>query len=347
MPNYPTYNFNQITVGEITTEALERIGIKAPETDGNKKKSAIRSLNFMFSEWVNKGLNLWTVQQEMIEIVPGQAMYYVPRGIVDILELTKVQATRELSGVPYSSAGGDAENAFDGNSETACTQTAPNGYISYDYVTTTKEIYYVGIQTNENATYTLSFDYSYDGETWLVSMLTGPVQYLKGQQIWYVLPNAPQARYWRVQEVGGATLNVQEIYFSTFSQSLLMTSLSREDYTAVTNKAMEASPSSYYLRRDLTPTLYIWTTPDDTYQYFVYNYIRQLPDVLSSLDTLAVPQRFLEAAVAGLTARMAEKFAPEFYDSLKGKADEAYALAAGEDRERAPLRLYVDFTPYS
>lgn len=345
--SYPTYNFSQIPIHEIITEAYERCGLITDLTEGNKRKSALRSLNLLLSEWVNKGINLWTIEKAMMDINPGQSSYELPTGIVDIDFLTCAQTTRQLDGTAYSSAGGDAANAFDGNTSTACTQTAPDGYISYNYGSTQYAINYVGIQSEVNTTYTLTFEYSQDNVTWFPVMENGPQLFYKGIISWFVLPVSPNAYYWRVRETGGGTLNVQEIYFDLASISLLMRRISREDYWAAPQKTQQAALPSFYVQRTTTPILYLYPVPDDTYQYFIYTYIRQMPDVVNYTDTLGIPQRMLDAAIAGLAARVALKFFPEKYQLLKDVADEAYDIAASEDEERVPLRIQPNWVSYT
>ena len=71
-------------VSEIIEEAYERAGIEI--RTGYQFKTARRSLNILFQEWANKGLNLWTVQADEIPMVQGQGTYDLPQDCVDIIE---------------------------------------------------------------------------------------------------------------------------------------------------------------------------------------------------------------------------------------------------------------------
>ena len=53
-------NFN-LDMAEITEEAFERCGLEFRA--GYDAVTARRSLNLLFAEWANRGLNLWTVEQ--------------------------------------------------------------------------------------------------------------------------------------------------------------------------------------------------------------------------------------------------------------------------------------------
>jgi len=53
-------DFN-LNMAEITEEAFERCGLEL--RTGYDAATARRSLNILFAEWANRGLNLWTVEQ--------------------------------------------------------------------------------------------------------------------------------------------------------------------------------------------------------------------------------------------------------------------------------------------
>ena len=55
-----TYSFN-LDLSDILEEAYERAGLEL--RSGYDYRTARRSLDLMFLEWQNKGLNLWTVQE--------------------------------------------------------------------------------------------------------------------------------------------------------------------------------------------------------------------------------------------------------------------------------------------
>jgi hypothetical protein len=78
-----TTAFN-LDLTEIVEEAFERAGSEM--RTGYDLRTARRSLNLMFAEWANKGLNMWTFEQGSIVLVPGTATYNLPADTVDLLE---------------------------------------------------------------------------------------------------------------------------------------------------------------------------------------------------------------------------------------------------------------------
>ena len=79
-------------IDEIIEEAYERTNIRGTRT-GYQLKSARRSLNILFSEWANRGIQLWEIKQASVNLVEGQATYSTaanstgyPTDISDVLE---------------------------------------------------------------------------------------------------------------------------------------------------------------------------------------------------------------------------------------------------------------------
>ena len=68
---------------EIITEAYERCGLQVRE--GYDVLSARRSLNLMFAEWANRGLNLYTIEQRQVVLVANTFEYTLPSDTVDVL----------------------------------------------------------------------------------------------------------------------------------------------------------------------------------------------------------------------------------------------------------------------
>jgi hypothetical protein len=75
----------ELDVADIIEEAYERCGIEV--RTGYDAKTARRSLNLMFAEWANRGLNLWTIQQATLTLTKGQAQETLTPDVVDLLEV--------------------------------------------------------------------------------------------------------------------------------------------------------------------------------------------------------------------------------------------------------------------
>jgi hypothetical protein len=80
-----TKTFN-LTIEEIIEEAFERCGLEV--LSGYDLKTARRSMNLIFSEWANRGLNLWTISYGTQTMTAGLNYYNIPVDVVDILDAT-------------------------------------------------------------------------------------------------------------------------------------------------------------------------------------------------------------------------------------------------------------------
>ena len=74
-----------LDVAEIIEEAYERCGMEV--RTGYDAKTARRSLNLMFADWANRGLNLWTVTQATQALTSGTASYTFSSNFTDLLDV--------------------------------------------------------------------------------------------------------------------------------------------------------------------------------------------------------------------------------------------------------------------
>jgi hypothetical protein len=76
-------SFN-LDLSEIIEEAFERCGSEL--RTGYDFRTARRSMNLLFADWANRGINMWTIEQGTINLVQGQSTYDLPIDTVDLIE---------------------------------------------------------------------------------------------------------------------------------------------------------------------------------------------------------------------------------------------------------------------
>jgi hypothetical protein len=74
-------------VQEIITEAFERCGMDSQILTGYHAVAARRSLNLLFSEWSNRGINYWTVQNNTLTLTEDDITYTLPAGTIDLMDV--------------------------------------------------------------------------------------------------------------------------------------------------------------------------------------------------------------------------------------------------------------------
>ena len=124
--------------------------------------------------------------------------------------------------------------------------------------------------------------------------------------------------------------------------------ISATDYAAIPNKATLAPPTSYFFSLLNIPTITLWPAPDTATTYtLTLTTFRQNQDVdLTNGYGIDCPYRFLDAAATGLSARLAEIYAPAKADRLYGLYEKRFVLAAAQDQEEVPLFITPGLSSY-
>ena len=73
----------ELDVAEYIEEAYERCGLQS--RTGYDLRTAKRSLNLMLSEWANRGLNQWTIEQRTQTVTANDTEYDLGTDVFDIL----------------------------------------------------------------------------------------------------------------------------------------------------------------------------------------------------------------------------------------------------------------------
>ena len=128
-----------------------------------------------------------------------------------------------------------------------------------------------------------------------------------------------------------------------------LTRLSVSTYAQTSNKNTSARPTSMYVDRQNRATVTLYPEPNDGSQTFCYWYVRRIEDVGANTNNADMPERFIPALISGLAFNIALK-RPELEQRmpvLKALYEEAYELAASEDRTKAslvftPLQDFID-----
>lgn len=349
------YNFQIIEVELIIREAFERIGILGEFVEAQKLNAARASINFLLLEWMNKSVNLWTLESTFLPLVTNQGQYVFENIVSDVIQVNLRTSTRQLNGTPQSNTGitydgaggGIAAYAFDNNFATACTQTHADGNISYAYgAGVYQTVTFIGIRTNVSENYNLIVEYSNDNANWSTLNIdwSHPYSYTTGVTRWANVTTPVAASTYRIREIGGAILNIQEIYFNNNILDMPISSVSRYEYYTYPNKTLQGRPCVYYLDSQINPVLNLWPVPSDQYNCVQYTYKKMMQDVGQFTNSLQIPQRFYQAMVWGLAYHMALKYATQTASLMQSEYDKAFALAASEDAEITPIRISADYS---
>lgn len=73
-----------LDLGDVIEEAFERCGSES--LTGYDLRTARRSLNLLFADWANRGVNLWTLDSGTVPLVASTATYTLPADTIDLLD---------------------------------------------------------------------------------------------------------------------------------------------------------------------------------------------------------------------------------------------------------------------
>jgi hypothetical protein len=88
-------NFD-MNVAEYVEEAFERCGLQV--RTGYDLQTARRSLNILFADWANRGINRWTISQETLTLAEGIAEYPLGTLTMTVASTTDFSAAETITG---------------------------------------------------------------------------------------------------------------------------------------------------------------------------------------------------------------------------------------------------------
>ena len=131
-----------------------------------------------------------------------------------------------------------------------------------------------------------------------------------------------------------------------------ITRISESTYITIPNKNAQGRPIQVWINRQSgasyptgvkNPQINVWPAPDqDSFYTFYYYRLRRIQDAGEGGSHMQdIPFRFLPCLVAGLAYHLSLKIpgALERSAMLKAEYEQAFQLAADEDREKAAIRL--------
>jgi hypothetical protein len=310
-------------------------------------------LYMMLSSLVNDGIPLWTMDKQIYGLHKYQQTLHFSSGTVDVINMLYRTNVLPSGGTPSASSG-VAANAFDQNLSTACTQTSADGYIMYDFLSPVV-ITTVGLLPNSTGSLNPIFEFSSDNVTWSTAIPSSVASsFTAGTWYWQDvadLTSYNSARYFRVRETSGGTLDMTEVVFGTKPYELSMSRQNRDDYQMLPNKQFTGRPLQYWFDRQITPQAWIWPSSDFEFNTVVAWRRREIQDVGTYTNTLEVPNRWLDDIVTELASRICLLSSLKVSDGriqlLMGMAEKSGMRAWQEERDASPFQIAVNIRGYT
>jgi len=142
--------------------------------------------------------------------------------------------------------------------------------------------------------------------------------------------------------LAAGAIDLLEIYLRRSGIDTPISVMSRSEYFGIPDKDEEGRPTRVWVDRSTDPpTMYPWPVPENSTDVFVYNYIDSFNASTSPSGTPDLSRGWQEAFIAGLTAKLAEKWARPLLGEKTALATIAYRKAKMGERERADTRMVI------
>jgi len=174
---------------------------------------------------------------------------------------------------------------------------------------------------------------------------------VKGYNLWKVdLIEIPMLSGVAVYQVPSDTINLLDCYLTQVSggADIPMPKMGRTEYSNIPNKAQVGRPNQLWFERVPVPKVHVYMVPPSDGQYILKCYrINQFEDAgIANAETSDLVYRMHEPFIAGLAAKLSEKFAPDREDKLLAKAKISWDEATADDREGTPITIMPNFSDY-
>jgi hypothetical protein len=294
-----TTSFN-LDVNDLIEEAFERCGKEL--RSGYDFKTARRSLNLLTIEWANRGINLWTVEQGVIPMVTGQAMYPYPADTIDMMDMV-IRTNNGTSNQVDINISRIAEPTY---------MSLPNKLAQGRPI----QVYINRQSGQENATNAVLVGALNDTDTTITLSSTNGLA-----------------------SSGFIKIDSETISYPNISGNQLINCARGQNNTVATAHLTGAAITVQNLPCiNVWPTP---NAPGNQYT-FVYYRLRRIQDAGSGVYVQDIPFRFIPCMVAGLAYQLATKLPDVDMNRipmLKSDYEQQFQLAADEDRDKAPIRF--------
>jgi hypothetical protein len=323
-----TVSLTTFNTRKVIDHAFRKCRLPPEGVGGEQMTVAQETLYLILSSLANRGIQLWCIEKLILPLYENQAAVPVGNGIVDLLN-TNYRTIQYLTPV----------------TETVAVDRVTFNLGTAEIVTT------VGVNWL-GASVAFNLQISPDNVVWeTVKSVSDPGQ-VAGEWTWVDIDGSLATQYFRIVAPGGL-LDQDTVLVGNTPNEIVMARLNRDSYSNLPNKTFTGKPLQFWLDRTLNePVMYIWPVPNASQALGqVVTYVkRYIMDVGTLTEEIEVPQRWYEAIVYLLAARMAEELPqvePGYVQVLDQKALRALSEAEMEERDNSPIYFTPNISIYT
>lgn len=287
-----------ISTDKIVEHAIRRCGKSPLDQSSETISIALDNLYLLVLALLNEGINLWLIQHDTIAVSQYNSQYTLPDGTVHLLN---VQYS-----IPSLVTGTDSSDATSFQTELSSQTTLQAIGVNFSAITASSTIY---------------LEQSVDGVVWTPIESITKTDWATSLTYWFRLSRLASNIFFRVR--GSAAITVTSFLLASSVFDLVLSQYNRDDYLALSNKAMVGRPSTnYYFEKLMAPQITLWPVPNNDEDFISVAIQRQIQDVGSLSQEIEVPERWKELIIWQLAKRLAYE--------LPGVAPERVALINSE-----------------
>jgi len=310
---------------KVVDHAFRRCRLPAQSITAEMQEYALESLYVFLSELANIKTPSWCIEKLILPMYENQPIVTLPVGTVEVLNLN-YRVLQVVSG------------------STVTTSTSNTTYFTTQTVVNT-----VGIKWS-GAAVPVTFQVSTNGTVW-TTVGSSSATASAGEITWTDISGALAYTYFRITSTQPLSYSV--ITLGNLPQEIPLGQLNRDSYVNQSNKVFPGRPSSYYFQRDLPqPIVNIWPAPfyaSEQAQLVLWRH-RQIMDTENLQQEVEVPQRWLEAIIDGLAARVAAETPqvdPQIMAVREQKAAMSVQRAWDGDNDGSPIQINPGISVYT
>lgn len=310
---------------KVVDHAFRRCRLPAQAITAEMQEYALESLYVFLSELANIKTPSWCIEKLVLPMYQNQPIVTLPVGTVEVLNLN-YRVLQVVTG--------------------ATVTTATSYTVNF---TTQTVVDTVGIKWSAAAV-PVTFQVSTDGLVW-TTVGTSSATASAGEITWTDISGALPYTYFRITST--QPLSYSAITMGNLPQEIPLGQLNRDSYVNQSNKVFPGRPSSYYFQRDLPqPVVNLWPAPfsaSEQAQLVLWRH-RQIMDTENLQQEVEVPQRWLEAIIDGLAARVAAETPqvdPQIMAVREQKAAMSIQRAWDGDNDGSPIQINPGISVYT
>ena len=353
-----TYNQTKVSVDQLISYAYRKAGKAAEEVTPEYSQAAKQALFYILQNSVNRGMNLWYLENLVVGAQTNEQWLTLPPNVVDVKEANWVYIVNPQITAPLPLDNPDVYKLFDQQANDTlqlyATTTLAENYFGASYSQATR-LFYIGFNAyspGAPTTYSLDYEVSNDGVTWTVWESFPDTTLVDFQWAYFTINATQEFNFYRLKNRNTTTTySLRAVQFAQSQQVIPLARLNIDDYWNLPNKQFQSVRSlQYWFDRKIDPRMYLWPVPNNNYQVFQLIVELQPQDVGSLSDNLYLPDRVVPYIQAALAHELSMQLPGVDMGRVGYLEQQALSLRQQfeeEDRDKSPIYFTPNVSYYT